>query len=53
MLKKDFIEIFFTVSDSTLNKINCVSVSLDERGNDFTNYIFENKELAKISFGNF
>ena len=51
MTKTEFINYYFQFADSTINKINQVSVCQDERGENFTKYKFENDTLSIIKFG--
>ena len=51
MAKKEFINCYFQFPDSTISKINRVSVCQDERGENFTQYKFEKDTLSIIKFG--
>ncbi|GJM62912.1 hypothetical protein [Persicobacter diffluens] len=51
MTKTEFINRYFQFADSTIKKINQVSVCLDERGDSYTKYKFENDTLSRINFG--
>jgi hypothetical protein len=49
--KTEFIHRYFQFADSTIKKINQISVCQDERGDSYTKYIFENDTLSRIKFG--
>ncbi len=51
MSKTKFMDNFFQFPDSIINKLNQISVCLDERGDSFTKYKFDNDTLSIIKFG--
>ncbi|WP_147377099.1 hypothetical protein [Mangrovibacterium diazotrophicum] len=51
MNKTELINYYFQFTDSTINKINQISVCKDERGDNYTKYKFKNDTLSIITFG--